>query len=167
MSRLAGLKARLPTAWKRPFRRVVDRSQAIVIDPWLGMVQRRLYAKPYVHGTRERIRVGRGVSLMNTVLNTASGSITIGDNTIFGHNCMVLTGRHDFSDGRRKNLAGGGEVPRDGHDISIGSGCWIASGVIITGSVTIGDDVIVAAGAVVTKDVPSGSMVGGVPARPL
>ena len=113
--------------------------------------------------------VGQRVSLMDVVLNTVSGTITIGDDTIFGHGCMVLTGRHDLADGRRRSLGDGGadEVPPSGHDIVIGSGCWISSGAIISGGVTIGDDVVVAAGAVVVADVPDGAVVGGVPARVL
>lgn len=119
----------------------------------------------YCHGDPARLTLGKSVSTVNTVFNVASGRITIGDHTIFGHNCMVLTGRHDFLDGRRKSLVTPGpETPAEGHDIVIGSGCWIASGVIITGGVTIGDNTIIGAGAVVTRDVPAGVFAAGVPA---
>ena len=56
-------------------------------------------------------------------------------------------------------------MPSSGYDIRIGRGTWIASGAIITGGVTVGDNVIVAAGAVVTKDVPDFSIAAGIPAR--
>lgn len=164
---MTSLKARIPTGVKRPFRVATDGAMRATIDPFIRVLQRRWYQTPYVHGPRHRVHTGDRVSLMNTVLNTVSGSITIGDRTIFGHNCMVLTGRHDFEDGRRKNLRGEREVPSVGQDVAIGSGCWIASGAIILGGVTIGDDVIVAGGAVVTCDVPDGTVVGGVPARPI
>ena len=59
----------------------------------------------------------------------------------------------------------GDEVPREGYDINIGKNCWIASGSIICGNVNIGDSVVVMAGSIVTKDVESNSVVGGVPAR--
>jgi len=88
---------------------------------------------------------------------------------------MVITGRHLFKDGMRASLApglerkyiGGGpeEVPDRGFDIEIGSGVWIAAGAIISGGVKIGNNVIVAAQAVVTRDVPDFAIVGGVPAR--
>ncbi len=47
----------------------------------------------------------------------------------------------------------------------IGSGCWLGNGARIVGPLTIGDNAIVAAGAVVVKDVPPGAVVAGVPAR--
>lgn len=121
---------------------------------------------PTIYGERSRLRTGKNVSLVNTLFNLSSGNIYIGDNTIFGHGCMVITGVHQFKDGRRKKLVtGGNEAPISGYDIKIGSGCWIASGSIIIGRVKIGHNVIVAAGAVVTRDIPDGVMVGGVPAR--
>ena len=57
------------------------------------------------------------------------------------------------------------EVPLTGYDIKIGSGCWITSNVTITGGVSIGDNVIIMAGAVVTKNFPSSVVIGGVPAN--
>ena len=100
----------------------------------------------------------------SVMFNTRSGKIVVGRNTVFGENVMVLTGKHKFiseiSDFRQLH-----EVPESGRDIIIGSGCYIGSGAIILGHVTIGDFAVIGAGAVVTKDVPSRTMVGGVPAR--
>jgi len=125
-------------------------------------------------GGSGKVVLGKKVATSNTLFNVSSGSIYIGDYTIFGQNVMLLTGRHQFIDGKRagleviKNTAswGGGEVevPSKGFDIIIGSGTWIASGAIINGGVKIGNNVIVAAGAVVTKDLPDFSIAGGVPA---
>jgi len=105
---------------------------------------------------------------MNTIFNVISGDIYIGDDTIFSHNCLVLTGQHRFYNRRRASLqqdAPYREVPRDGRDIRIGRGCFIGSNVVIIGGVTIGDHVIIGAGAVVTQDVPSESFAAGIPAR--
>lgn len=49
--------------------------------------------------------------------------------------------------------------------ISIGDNCYISTGVIIWGTVSIGYNVTIAAGAVVTKDIPNNCVVGGVPAK--
>ena len=133
------------------------------------------YDTHYVMGTSGSLHIGSKVAVANTLFNLSSGSIHIGDYTIFGQNVMVLTGRHNFIDGQRAGIEevingsswGGGEkeVPSSGFDISIGSGCWIASGVIIIGGVSIGNNVIVTAGAVVTHDIPDYCIVGGIPAK--
>jgi acetyltransferase-like isoleucine patch superfamily enzyme len=114
-----------------------------------------------VWGDRNRLHLHPTVNLQNTLFNTASGDIYIDENTFFGHNCMVLTGKHILE--RNDNYSN--TVPKTGEDIRIGSNCWIASGAIITGGVVIGNGAIVMAGAVVTRDVPPNTIVGGVPAR--
>lgn len=134
------------------------------------------YQSHYIEGDGGEVVLGKRVYLVNTLLNVESGSICIGDNTIFGYNVMLLTGRHNFNEGERISIqlqkqfpemrfGAGVEVPRKGYDIKIGSGCWIASGAIVSGGVTIGDNVIVASGAVVSKDIPDYAIVGGVPAK--
>jgi len=133
------------------------------------------YETSYTMGSGGQLVLGKKVAVANTLFNLSSGSIHIGDYTIFGQNVMLLTGRHNFVDGRRAGLDdvingpawGGGdsEVPPSGFDIVIGSGTWIASGAVVIGGVTIGDNVIVAANAVVTRSVPDYAIVGGVPAR--
>lgn len=123
---------------------------------------------PYIYGEKDMVHFGSNVSPVNTFFNTGSGHIYIGDNTIFGHNCMVITGRHEYADGQRKDLltkVRSSDIPPSGYDIYIGSGCWIASGSIISGGVRIGDNTIIGAGAVVVCDIPSGVMAAGVPAR--
>jgi acetyltransferase-like isoleucine patch superfamily enzyme len=120
-----------------------------------------------VTGPRGRLHVEPGCATNNTVFNTASGTIRIGPDTLFSHDCHVLTGTHQFWSGRRAALVADSpipEVPTEGRDIVIGAGCFFGVNVIIVGPVTIGDDVVVAAGAVVTRDVPSGSFAAGVPA---
>jgi acetyltransferase-like isoleucine patch superfamily enzyme len=85
----------------------------------------------------------------------------------FGHNCMVLTGTHNFFNGKRGslNLPQIKETPLDGRDILIGEGCFIGSGAILIGPLIIGDNVIIAAGSVVNKNIPNACFVAGVPAE--
>ncbi len=123
----------------------------------------------YVHGEKKRVHIGEDCSTMNSVFNVISGEIYIGDHTIFGHNCMLLTGTHLFENGIRKSLNNDKtlteETPSSGRDINIGNGCFIGSGVIIVGPVTIGENVIIGAGSVVTKSIPDSCFAAGIPAK--
>ncbi|HOW27029.1 MAG TPA: acyltransferase [Elusimicrobiota bacterium] len=153
-------------SWKRT---LMMKTRAIVI-PVIRFLKYYSYQTYYCEGDGGTLHLGDRVRLANALLNIESGSIFIGDNTVFGYNVMVLTGRHAFRDGMRASLSMGGggdgrEVPRSGYDIHIGRGCWIASGAVITGGVRIGDNVLVAANAVVTKDVPDHAIAAGVPAK--
>ncbi len=150
---------------------------------WLRPLARRILAPvlryaldtPVIMGRHARVSVGERSALANTILNVASGDIKIGNRVIFSPNVMVLTGRHDFINGRRvsvnpeyDNGSWGGselEVPSTGFDISIGDGVWVGAGAIILGAVSIGSDSIVTAGAVVTKSFPKNSIIAGIPAK--
>jgi len=133
------------------------------------------YDTSYTIGESGSLNIGKRVCVANTVFNLSSGSIFIGDYTIFSHNVMVLTGRHNFQNGQRASLMpgvnsqswGGGdeEVPPSGFDIHIGKSVWIAAGAIISGGVTIGNGVIIAANTVVTKDIPDYAIVAGTPGK--
>jgi len=116
--------------------------------------------KPYIHGSKKRLIISnpKSVALCNTLFNTRGGKIVIGENVHFSHNCMVLTGAHDYVD--KDFLA-----IKEGNDILIKDNVWICSGAIILGRVTIGSNSVIAAGAVVTKDVPPNVIVGGNPAK--
>ena len=138
---------------------------------WMKYFEYNTY---FIDGDKNRVSIGSRCGLANTLFNTASGSIVIGDGCAFGYNVMLLTGRHNFADGFRASRLnsqemgwGGGdaEVPPSGRDIFIGSGCWIASGVIVSGGVTIGANCIIAAGSVVVRSIPPGSIAAGIPAK--
>jgi acetyltransferase-like isoleucine patch superfamily enzyme len=128
----------------------------------LGFVHRY---RRFVHGPADRIHDdrGKGDRWTDVVLNTRSGHIYLGADVILGHGCMLLTGRHEYADGKLKPRKQ--QVPDSGWDIRVGEGAWIASGAIIIGGVTVGEHAIVAAGAVVTSDVAANAIVGGNPAR--
>jgi acetyltransferase-like isoleucine patch superfamily enzyme len=121
----------------------------------------------YVHGDKSRLNIGRRCSTMNTIFNVISGSITIGNDTLFTHDCMVLTGTHEFVNGIRAGLHSPPleETPSEGKDIFIGNGCFIGSGSVILGKVTIGNNVIIGAGSVVTMDIPDDCFAAGIPAK--
>jgi acetyltransferase-like isoleucine patch superfamily enzyme len=130
-----------------------------MIIKWLA---RRLSKTPVIWGDPTRLKVGRNTRLVNTLVNLASGSVTIEDDVFFGHNCMVLTGTHDY---REEGVARQTAVPQSGRDVVVGAGAWIGSGAIILGPCRIGAHAVVAAGSVVTDDIPARSIAAGAPAR--
>ena len=92
-----------------------------------------------------------------TILDIAP--VTIGNHVMIAPNTIITTVNHPISPAdRRKHLA-------YAKPVRIGDDVWIGSNVSIMPGVSIGNNVIVAAGAVVTKDVPDNVIVGGVPAR--
>ena len=115
------------------------------------------------------IHVGTGcfVNYSATFLDVAP--ITLGDGVWIGANVTLATPNHPFLAEERLPA----DYPDGYHDleyaspITIKDRCWICSNVVICGGVTIGENSIVAAGAVVHRDVPPNSLVAGVPARVL
>lgn len=85
------------------------------------------------------------------------GGITIGEGSLIGHNVVLATLNHEIDPARRQIC-----VPAP---IKIGKNVWIGSNSTILPGVSIGDNSLIAAGAVVTKDVAENTIVGGVPAK--
>jgi len=97
--------------------------------------------------------------------NTRSGMIKIGKNTVFGEDVMLLTGKHLSIFEAEKYDMPLHYVPETGRDILIGNNCYIGSGAIIIGKVSIGDYAVIGAGSVVIQDVPARTFVAGLPAK--
>jgi acetyltransferase-like isoleucine patch superfamily enzyme len=105
----------------------------------------------------DKTYVGRGCTL------AACGSIELGNEITIGDNVYVSAGQHGFGEPGTRVL----EQPMQTGTVRVEDGAWIGYGAFIssTSSLTIGRGAIVAANAVVTRDVPALTMVGGVPAR--
>lgn len=86
----------------------------------------------------------------------ARGGITIGHDTNISSHVKLITGSHDIDDP---------DYTADFRPIKIGSRCWIGTDAMVLQGVTVGDGAVVAAGAVVTKDIPPYEVWGGVPAK--
>ena len=117
--------------------------------------------KAIVYGTfhirkPSKISIDEGTVIGHGVTLDGRNGITIGKNVNFSSEVMVWTMQHDYND-PSFSASGGGVVIEDY--------AWISVRVIILPGVTIGEGAVVAAGAVVTKDVEPYTVVGGVPAR--
>ena len=127
----------------------------------------KITAKPVGQGVRieppfytdfgKNITVGNNVFINAGCIFQDQGGIVIGDGTFIGHNTVLATLDHDIAPDKRHLLH---PAP-----IRIGSRVWIGAGVVITKGVTIGDNSIVAAGAVVTRDIPANVIAAGVPSK--
>lgn len=87
------------------------------------------------------------------------GGIYIEDNVLIGPQVKLVTENHPLDPSIRKGLIT--------KPILIKQNAWIGAGALILPGVTIGENAVVAAGAVVSKDIPDNTVVGGIPAKPL
>ena len=108
------------------------------------------------HGTGIILAENVFINYNATMLDSAF--IRIGKNTKIGPNCQFYTPNHQINYIERR------KPQETGYSINIGEDCWIAGGVIICPGVKIGNRCIIAAGSVVTKNVPDDSLVAGCPA---
>lgn len=105
--------------------------------------------------------VGDNVDLAKDVLITTSGGVTIGDRALIGYRTQIISTNHSIPPiGKPFPISGDSPNPiRIGHDTWIGANC------VITPGVSIGEGAVVAAGSVVTRNVPANAIVGGIPAK--
>ncbi len=112
---------------------------------------------PFYTDFGKNITVGEGVFINACCHFQDHGGVTLGDGCQIGHNVVFATLNHDVNPAMRSYT-----YPAP---IVLGRKVWVGSNATILQGVTIGDNSIVAAGAVVTRDVPANTIVGGVPAR--
>ena len=111
----------------------------------------------------ENLSIGSNVSIHPLCYIDAKGGLYIGDNVSIAHNCSLVSFNHTYSD---PNLPIKYNPLIDG-EIRIEQDVWIGCGVRILAGVTINERSIVAAGAVVNKNIPSNVIAAGVPAVPI
>lgn len=114
---------------------------------------------PFYTDFGKNIHLGRGVFINACCHFQDHGGVTLGDDCQIGHNVVFATLNHGFAPEQRKTTR---PAP-----IVLGRGVWVGSNATILPGVTVGDYAVVAAGAVVTRDVTASTVVGGVPARPI
>lgn len=112
---------------------------------------------PFYTDFGKNTKIGKNVFINSSCHFQDQGGISIGDSTLIGHNVVLATVNHAIEPQlKRKNSYA---------PITIGNNVWIGSNVVVLQGVSIGDWAVIAAGAVVTKDVEAYTIVGGVPAK--
>lgn len=113
---------------------------------------------PFYTAGGDEISIGRNVFINQNCTFYDLGGLSIGDDVMIGPNVNIITAGHPVDPSIRRTVT-------IGKPVIIERNVWIAAGVTIIGGVTIGENAVIAAGSVVTKDVPANTMVGGNPAR--
>uniref|UniRef100_UPI002682E846 DapH/DapD/GlmU-related protein n=1 Tax=Enterocloster aldenensis TaxID=358742 RepID=UPI002682E846 len=112
---------------------------------------------PFYTDCGKNMVIGNHVFINSGCKFQDQGGIRIGDGSLIGHNVVLATLNHGIEPEHRHDLF---FAP-----IHIGKNVWIGANATVLASVTIGDNAIIAAGAVVTKNVPENVVAGGVPAK--
>lgn len=112
---------------------------------------------PFYSDFGENIHIGKNVFVNHACTFMDRGGITIEDNVLIGPKANLITTNHPINPSERRATIS--------QPIVIKKGAWIGVGATILPGVTIGENSIVAAGAVVSKDVPDNTIVGGIPAK--
>ncbi len=122
-----------------------------------------------VHISRDTvILAGVGQTIINERVSIGAGSfiygssgVEIGKDSLLADHVRVMAGSHRYKDASKLIRLQGACAKKT----TIGQDVWLGSSAIVLGGVTVGDGAVVGAGAVVTKDMPSYSIAGGVPAK--
>lgn len=118
--------------------------------------------------TYKNVSVGNNVSIgKNAEFMCTRDQIKIGDHVVFGPHVFMITGGHrtDIKGRYMDEITNDEKRPEDDRGIVLEGDNWIGANAVILKGVTVGKGAVVAAGAVVTKDVPAYSIVGVVPAK--
>ena len=147
-------------------RRGWTRFVMLLLRPAFGRYGRNFIFDPHDHFNHGNIEVGDDVSLgTGAVLMATESKIRIGNKVMFGPNVRVIGGNHNTSQLGKFMYDVHEKRAGDDEDVLIEDDVWVGCGAIILKGVRVGRGSVVAAGALVNKDVPPYSVVAGVPAR--
>ena len=118
-----------------------------------------LIEQPFMCDYGYNIEIGENFCSNHNLIILDPAKVTFGDNVFIGPNCGFYTPEHPLD---AKTRATGLEYALP---INIGNNVWIGGNVIVLGGVTIGDNTVIGAGSVVTKDIPSNTVAVGNPCR--
>jgi acetyltransferase-like isoleucine patch superfamily enzyme len=145
--------AEMNTGYRDPaeIRELFARLTGASIDPSFWLLP------PFYTDFGRNIRVGRNVFVNHACEFMDRGGITIGDNVLIGPKVNLVTINHPLDPARRRSTYCAPIVIEDG--------AWLGAAASVMAGVTIGRNAVVAANAVVRRDVPRNTVVGGIPAR--
>lgn len=112
-------------------------------------------------GVAGKVKIGDGTHIGDHSIIDCAANVIIGKEVAIGPNCVLYSHDHDYASDSSAAWKGGLICK----DITIEDGAWVGSGVTILPGVTIGKRAVIAAGAVVTKDIPAHTIWGGIPAK--
>lgn len=144
-------------ALNRDYRDPVDMAVAVSEALGIEIGEGTRICQPFFTDFGRNLRIGAGCFFNANVHIQDQGGVVIGDNVLIGHQVVIASCDHGKAVETRRNLLLG--------KIVIGDSVWIGANAVITRGVTIGQGSVVAAGAVVTKDVPPMTIVAGIPAQ--
>ena len=154
MEKLYDYNATRPKEW--------DRRRAL-LEELFAEIGEGCYIEPPLHANwgGRHVHFGKGVYANFNLTLVDDTHIYVGDYTMFGPNVTVATAGHPILP----------ELRAQGYQynapVRIGKCCWIGAGVVIVPGITIGDNVVIGAGSVVVKDIPSNVVAVGNPCRVL
>lgn len=112
---------------------------------------------PFYTDFGQNLHLGKNVYISNCSMFVDLGGIYIGDNVLIGPNVTITSVNHHINPEQRRHLKF--------KSVYIHDNAWLGANVTVTPGTTIGENAIVVAGAVVTKNVPANTIVAGIPAR--
>jgi len=149
-----------PISWVNDDFRVITLGRQVKIGPFCEIVALSADPMSRVPGA---LRIG-SASTIGAMCNirAAGGIIQIGDNCLVGQNVSLIASNHQIKSGC---IYWQLRYDEGKTGIKIGNNCWIGAGATVLPGCTVGDAAVVAAGSVVTRNVPPNEIWGGVPAR--
>ena len=118
-------------------------------------------------GWAKHLTIGNDVDLASDVMITTKGGVSIGNRVWIGYRTVILSSNHTIPEGRDPIFIDSKKTTLDDtlRPVVIENDVWIGCNVTILPGVTVGTGSVIAAGSVVTKDIPPYAIYGGVPAK--
>ena len=138
-------------------------AQANILKELLGTWKESVAIMPHVHfdyGINTHFAGGHVTFVNFDCVFLDTSPIYIGEDVFIGPKCVLACAGHPINSEQRRT-----EPLTQSKPIHIGNNVWLGASVTVIGGVTIGDGSVIAAGAVVTKDIPAGVVAGGVPCK--